>query len=192
MNLHKQLFRSQKYFSPLLRNYGTDLQVWNEKRVVGYSCEQLFNVVSKVERYQEFIPYCKKSVVTFRKDASLSANLVIRFQPFFNISYTSHVTCIKPYLVTAVCKDMKLFEHLHTVWKFTPHKDNPNNTQVDFAVSFKFQNSYHSFIAALFIDDIVKKNMNAFLTQAEILYGKENKVKMKSEIIKQNKHSNNE
>ncbi len=25
--------------------------------------------------------------------------------------------------------DMKLFEHLHTVWKFTPDKDNPKNTQ---------------------------------------------------------------
>jgi len=189
MNLHRQLFRSQRYFSPFLRNYGTDSQVWSEKRIVGYSCDQLFNVVSKVENYPEFIPYCKKSVVTLRRDSSLSANLVIRFQPFFNISYTSHVTCVKPYLVTAVCKDMKLFEHLHTVWKFTPDKDNPKNTQVDFAVSFKFQNYYHSYIAALFIDDIVKKNMNAFLTRAEILYGREKKVKMKSEIIKQKKRS---
>ena len=39
-----------------------------------------------------------------RKDSSLSANLVVGYQPFFNISYTSHVTLIKPYLVTAVCK----------------------------------------------------------------------------------------
>jgi len=188
MLIQQQLFRkSQRLLFPVLRNYGTDSQVWNEKRVVGYSCEQLFSVVSKVEKYPEFIPYCKKSVITLRKESSVSANLVIRFQPFFNISYTSHVTCIQPYLITAVCKDMKLFEHLHTVWKFTPDNDNPNNTQVDFAVSFKFQNYYHSYIAAIFIDDIVKKNMNAFLSRCEQLYGRENKVKMKSEIIKQSK-----
>ena len=60
---------------------------------------------------------------------------------------------------------------------------------MDFAVSFKFQNSYHSYIAAIFIDDIVKKNMNAFLTRTEQLYGKEKKVKMKSQIIKQKKQS---
>merc|ERR550534_2298957 len=115
------------------RNLSHETQVWNERRVVGYSCDQLFSVVSQVEKYQEFIPYCKKSVVTLRKDSSLSANLVVGYQPFFNISYTSHVTLIKPYLVTAVCKDMKLFDHLHTVWKFTPEPDNPSLTLVDFA-----------------------------------------------------------
>jgi len=181
--------RSTRFVWPFVRNKGTDSQVWNEKRVVGYSCDNLYNVVSQVEKYQEFIPYCKKSVVTLRKENSLSANLVIRFQPFFNLSYTSHVTHIKPYLVTAVCKDISIFEHLHTVWKFTPDALNPNHTLVDFAVSFKFQNSYHSYIAALFIDDIVKKNMSAFISRTEQIYGKEKKVKMKSEIIKQKRQS---
>jgi len=169
------------------RSYYQDTQVWSERKVVGYSCQQLFNVVSQVEKYEEFIPYCKKSVITLKKDSSLSANLVIRFKPFFNISYTSHVTMIEPYLVTALCKDMKLFEHLRTVWKFSPLEENPSHTLVDFAVSFKFQNSYHSYVAGLFIDDIVKKNMQAFLTRAEDLYGKEKAVRRQSQIIKQSK-----
>ena len=33
---------------------------------------------------------------------------MIRFQPFFNISYTSHVTLVKPYLVTALCKGIQI------------------------------------------------------------------------------------
>ena len=44
--------------------------------------------------------------VNYRQGSSLCANLVIRF-PFVNISYTSHVTLIEPYLVTAVCKGTK-------------------------------------------------------------------------------------
>jgi len=194
----REMYRTKHLLKPLdkdlriwrqKRNFGQETQVWNERRVVGYSCDQLFNVVSRIDKYQEFIPYCKKSVVTLRKDSNLSANLVIRFQPFFNISYTSHVTFIKPYLVTAVCKDMTLFEHLHTVWKFTPEENNSNHTSVDFAVSFKFQNSYHSYVAGLFIDDVVKRNMDAFLDRTQAVYGPPGNVQKNSQTIKQSKSS---
>lgn len=161
------------------RAFGTSgqTQVWNEKRVVGYSCKQLFTVVSEVEKYCEFIPYCKKSVVTLRKGSSLSANLLVGFQPFLNISYTSHVTLIEPYLVTAVCKDMKLFEHLRTVWKFSPLESTTSPCcEVDFAVSFKFLHDHHSTIARLVLDEMVKKNMQAFLTRTTKVYGPEGPV----------------
>merc|ERR1711872_488136 len=94
---------------------------------------------------------------------SLSANLVVRFQPFFNLSYTSHVTLIQPHLVTAVCKDMNLFDHLHTVWKFSPVENHPENTQVDFVVAFKFK--------------------NAFLGRTQHIYGSEKLVKADSPVI---------
>ena len=58
---------------------------------------------------------------------------------------------------------------------------------VDFAVSFKFQNTYHSFIANLFIDDIVKKNIQSFLDRAHVVYGPQQSVIQHSEIIKQSK-----
>ena len=45
----------------------------------------------------------------------LRAELVIGFPPFIGESYTSQVTLIKPYLVTATSKDMRLFKHLKTV-----------------------------------------------------------------------------
>nr|AQS22602.1 mitochondrial coenzyme Q-binding protein COQ10 homolog A [Pseudodiaptomus poplesia] len=132
-------------------------QVWCEKKTVGYSCDQLFRVVSEVEHYHKFIPYCKKSVVTIRQPDSLSANLVIGFRPFLNLSYTSHVTMIRPHLVTAVCKDMSLFQHLHTVWKLNPIQSRPDCCEVDFAVSFKFLSAGHSYVARLVLDEVVKK-----------------------------------
>jgi len=86
---------------------------------------------------------------------------------------------------------MKLFDHLHTVWKFTPEPDNPSLTLVDFAVSFKFVNSYHSYVAGLFINDIVKKNMEAFLGRTESVYGRPSiKVNKKPQTIKQSKSWN--
>ena len=78
--------------------------VFSQQKIVGYSCNQMFSVVSDVESYSQFIPYCRRSVVTLRGPNNLSANLMIGFKPLLNIKYTSHITMVEPYLVTAVCK----------------------------------------------------------------------------------------
>ena len=84
--------------------------VLNQQKLVGYSSQQMFTVVSDVESYSQFVPYCKRSVVTLRGPNTLSANLMIGFKPFLNIKYTSHLNMIEPYLVTAVCKGLLLIE----------------------------------------------------------------------------------
>ena len=146
--------------------------VFNEKHVVGYSCSNMFAVVSDVEHYHEFVPYCRRSVVTLRKPSMLSANLVVGFQPFLNLSYTSHVTLVEPNLVTAVCEDQTLFEHLKTVWKLNPTEDgDPKACVVDFAVSFAFQNPGHSYVARMFLDSIVREMVGAYIKRAEGVWG---------------------
>ena len=146
--------------------------VFSEKRVVGYSMENMYKIVSDVEKYHKFVPYCRKSTVTLRHTNRLSANLLVGFQPFFNLSYTSHVTLIQPYLVTAECRDVKIFDHLKTVWKFNPTKNrDPDACVIDFAVSFAFKSTSHSVIAKLFLDSIVRQNVKAFIARAESKYG---------------------
>ena len=159
--------------------------IFSEKRIVGYSMDKMYKVVSDVEKYHKFVPYCRKSVVTLNHEDRLSANLVVGFQPFFNLSYTSHVTLVKPFLVTAVCKDVKIFDHLRTVWKFNPTKSNDREAcLIDFAVSFSFKSSSHSMIAKLFLDSIVRENVKAFIDRAEAKYGAPSrKSKQKSVVV---------
>lgn len=150
-------------------------QLYSEQRLLGYSCEQMFAVVSEVERYHSFVPWCKKSLVKKRSNEQLKAELVVGFPPIGE-SYTSTVTLVEPYLVTAVCNDLALFDHLKTVWKFRRVDDDPRNTQkcqLDFAVSFAFRNSAHAYASRLFFDEVIKKNVKAFLKQAELRYGRE-------------------
>ena len=77
-----------------------------------------------------------------------------------------------------------MFKHLKTVWKFKPVKDRNGNgsenggknlqkCQLDFAVAFEFRNNVHSYASRLFFDEIIKKNVLAFLSQAELRYGRE-------------------
>ena len=150
------------------------VQIYSEQRLLGYSCEQMFSVVSEVERYHSFVPWCKKSLIKKRTSEQLEAELVVGFPPLGE-AYTSTVTLVEPYLVTAICKDLKMFSHLKTVWKFKPvdEKKNAQKCQLDFAVSFAFKNSSHAYFSRMFFDEVVKKNVGAFLTQAELRYGRE-------------------
>ena len=151
-------------------------QLYSEQRLLGYSCEQMFSVVSEVERYHSFVPWCKKSLVRSKNENQLIADLVVGFPPMFGESYSSTVTLVKPYLVTAVCTDMSMFKHLKTVWKFKPVKgpdDKKPRCQLDFAVSFEFRNSAHAYVSRMFNDEVIKKNVQAFLSQAELRYGRE-------------------
>lgn len=149
-------------------------QLYSEQRLLGYSCQQMFAVVSEVENYHSFVPWCKKSAIKQRSPEQLIAELTVGFPPVGE-SYSSIVTLVEPHLVTAVCKDLTLFEHLKTVWKFSPVKgeEEVQKCQLDFAVSFAFRNSAHSYISRIFLDEVIKKNVNAFLKQAELRYGRE-------------------
>ena len=174
----------------LQRRYLSDSKnviIFSEKRIVGYSMDKMYKVVSDVEKYHKFVPYCRKSVVTLNQEDRLSANLVVGFQPFFNLSYTSHVTLVKPFLVTAICKDVRIFDHLRTVWKFNPTKSNdPNACLIDFAVSFSFKSSSHSMIAKLFLDSIVRQNVKAFIDRAEAKYGAPSRESQRKSVIVNN------
>lgn len=60
--------------------------------------EQLYEVVSAVEHYQDFLPWCTRSVVMKRRPGHLKADLEIGFPPLLE-KYTSSVILAKPHLV---------------------------------------------------------------------------------------------
>ena len=139
--------------------------------ILRYSMEQMFAVVAEVEKYRNFVPYCKSSVVTSRTPGHLRADLVVGFPPLVE-SYTSSVLLTRPNLVQSVCTEGTIFNHLLTVWKFSPGlKGNSKTCLLDFSISFEFRSSLHSQLSHVFFDEIVKKMVNAFLIEARKRYG---------------------
>ncbi|CAB3403153.1 unnamed protein product [Caenorhabditis bovis] len=144
---------------------------YSEKRLIGFSREEMFEVVSNVERYHEFIPWCRSSTVERPTGNSQIATLEIGFPPFSE-KYKSKVLYIKPSVVHSSVIGSDLFRTLDTTFRFGKGKEGfERSCQLHYDLTFEFQSEFHSRIAHLFFDKVVKTMVSAFLNRAAHEFG---------------------
>ncbi|KAG8292035.1 coenzyme Q-binding protein COQ10 homolog B, mitochondrial [Homalodisca vitripennis] len=153
------------------------------RKLVGFTMDEMYSVVSDVENYKNFVPFCKRSDVSTRTRDYLRGELEIGFPPIVE-SYVSHVILQQPRLVMAECKDGKLFDHLNTTWKFSPGlKNKKRSCVIDFHVDFQFKSLLHSQLAHMFFNEVVRQMESAFFEEAKRRYGEASLETIKLKVV---------
>lgn len=139
---------------------------FHERRLLKFSNEQLFHVVSNVQSYKQFVPWCQESNVVTKTTSGVEAELVVGFG-YFQERYISVVEMDRPRKVIATSKETSLFEYLRTEWRFTPNLTDPRKCWVTFEVEFKFKSALYNQAADMFLKEVVNKMVAAFEGQCK-------------------------
>lgn len=139
-----------------------------ETLLVPYSREQLFDLVADVEKYPQFLPWCRAARIHERGEGYFIAELLIAFKGIRE-SYTSRVELNRPEAIH-VTMVKGPFHHLVNHWRFTTEPE--GQTCIHFDLDFRFSSRLlETLIGALFTR-ATEKMVGAFRDRAEQLYGK--------------------
>ena len=138
-----------------------------EEKILPYTPEQLFGLVSDVARYPEFLPWCLGARVYGRKEGQFDADVIIGFK-MFRERFTSRVT-LEPNRKVDVDYIKGPMKRLYNHWQFEPRENGA--CWIDFEVDFEFKNKMlDKMIGGLFAE-ACHRMMAAFEARAAALYG---------------------
>lgn len=152
-----------------------DRRIFRERRLVGWSPQALYGIVSTVSEYKHFLPACYDSQIVERiSDKRLKAELFIGIPPLINESYISDVTLVPTSSVRAISLDSRLFHHLQSEWTFKPGVPGiPNSCWIYFDLDFEFKSRLYKKLISGVFDQMAKATLIAFLKRAHEVYGRE-------------------
>ena len=146
----------------------------NETYSLNYSAEQMFSLVSDVNKYSEFLPWCNRSVVIknmfdSKGNEILIADLHLGYK-FFQEKFRSEVHLSKKKTNIKITYISGPFEYLVNEWSFT--NKGKSNCDILFNIDFEFKNKYFDTLMNAFFIQAFKKMVIAFEERALKIYGK--------------------
>ncbi|KDO34498.1 hypothetical protein SPRG_00561 [Saprolegnia parasitica CBS 223.65] len=143
------------------------LKSHTEKRVVPFSCREMYDVVANVDAYASFLPFCVSSRVVRRpNDNVMEADLTVGFQ-IFTETYRSRVLMHAPHKILITSIESPTFKSIESEWSF--REVSPTSCEVNFRVTFEVASILHSQALRLFFDDVARTQLNAFIGRTQKL-----------------------
>lgn len=135
-----------------------------------YSAEQIHDLVMDIEKYPEFLPWCKNAKITeVISENNLHADLLINFKSFFE-KYTSNVEHKK----TADGFEINVvsikgpFKSLVNRWNI--HEISSRECRVDFFIEFEFNSILLTKMIGAIFAKATDKMMESFENRAHELF----------------------
>ena len=148
------------------------MPTYHEKKHLPFTADELFDLISDVGSYPEFLPWCVGARVYNRASDQFDADLVIGFK-MFREKFTSRVTLNratdtrpgKVYVDYLRGPMRQLYNH----WLLYPQED--GSCLVDFDVRFQFKNIVLDNMIGGMFSEATALMVQAFEDRAHELYG---------------------
>ncbi len=141
-----------------------------ESKYLPYRPEDMYALVSDIESYPQFLPWCSAARIRSRKEtengAVLDADLVVSFAAFRE-KFGSRVTLDEVNRRINVDYLDGPFKVLKNYWEFEPEGE---GTRVHFFVEFEFKSRILQMAIGQVFDMAMRRIVGAFEARAEVLY----------------------
>lgn len=137
-----------------------------------HSAQEMFALVTDIERYPQFLPWCEHGEVIERGDDRMLAKVGMAISGLRH-SFTTHNTHEIDRRVMMELVDGP-FSHLDGCWEFTPLGDGSQRAcKVEFRLSYGFSSQALAKLVGPVFDRIAGNLVDAFVKRADDVYGSE-------------------
>ena len=133
--------------------------------IINHRAKDLYKIVLDIEKYSEYIPWCKKIIIKTRSKNEMLADMIVCYRYFLPQTFTSHVMFNSNKLLINTQYIKGPLKDLSTEWLFK--KLEIKKTKIIFIIKFEFQRLLHQKMAELFFGLIEKKMIDSFKKRAD-------------------------
>lgn len=133
-----------------------------------YSAEQMFILVNDIEKYPEFLPWCRQATILSKDAQQIEAKLVLA-KGHLEKSFTTVNKLSPPRQMIMELVDGP-FKHLKGTWDFQVLGE--HECQVELDLEFQFSSKVVALMFGPFFQQAASMLVDAFVTRADAVYGK--------------------
>jgi len=140
-----------------------------ESRILPYHPDTMYMIVSNVEKYPEFLPWCSGLRILACERVGGNDHLIAEMLVGFSGLRERYISCVALDPAAQIIDVTQLegpFRHMETHWRFTPEGD---GCKVDFSISFEFKNRLLATVAGKAFERVMLKMTEAFELRARAL-----------------------
>ncbi len=135
--------------------------------LVPYSPSEMYDLVNEIERYPEFLPWCKSTEVHERSEDEVKATIELA-KGGIHKSFSTH-NRMQPGKMIEIRLVEGPFSHLHGFWRFDPLGESASKVSMD--MEFDFSNRLLGMAVGPVFGQIVSTLVDAFVKRAREVYG---------------------
>ncbi|GAB4217783.1 MAG: type II toxin-antitoxin system RatA family toxin [Rhodoferax sp.] len=136
--------------------------------LIWYSPAQMYALVTDVDRYPEFLPWCDKARVVERFEDGMLAEIGMAFSGIKQAFRTRNAHIPDRQVIIKLVDGP--FSKLEGEWNFLPVGDEASACKVELVLSYGFDSTLGKLISPVF-DRIAASMVDAFIKRAQQVYG---------------------